>query len=203
MKRKFLYWAKKAELENEKFLKELEKSKVFHMQFDDLITIEHTKLKPLSVTLAVDVRRRYLLATEVSQIAAFGHLAKISRAKYGPRESFHQEGVNQLFEKIKNVIFPFALVESDEHNNYPPAVRKFFPKATHRRYKGGRGCIVGQGELKKLTYDPLFILNHTCAMLRANVNRLIRKTWCTTKDPKMLSAHLAIFTFYYNKYYLD
>ena len=49
-----------------------------------------------------------------------------------------------------------------------------------------------QGELKKRGKDPLFYINHTLAMLRANVNRLIRKTWCTTKDPAQLIYHLAI-----------
>ncbi|EQC44199.1 hypothetical protein [Bacteriovorax sp. Seq25_V] len=49
---------------------------------------------------------------------------------------------------------------------------KYFPEAEYRRYKGGRGCIAGQGELKKLRFDPLFTLNHTCAMFRSNINRL-------------------------------
>jgi len=40
-------------------------------------------------------------------------------------------------------------------------------EATHRTVKGRRGSIAGQGELKKIGFDPLFSLNHTCAMLRA------------------------------------
>ncbi|HXH76731.1 MAG TPA: hypothetical protein VNJ08_17305, partial [Bacteriovoracaceae bacterium] len=56
-----------------------------------------------------------------------------------------------------------------------------------------------QGELKKVRFDPLFMVNHTCALLRANVNRLIRKTWCTTKDPARLKDHLDVFVYYYNE----
>jgi len=81
-------------------------------------------------------------------------------------------------------------------------VRNYLPKVDYERFKGGRGCVVGQGELKKLYRDPLFSINHTCAMFRANINRLIRKTWCTTKDPKMLQKHLEIFIYYYNQIYL-
>lgn len=202
VKRKMLFLANKAEINHRKFLQSLVKNKVEHIQFDDLITTEHTKMKPLSITLAVDAKSRKILATEVSQIPAFGHLAEISRAKYGYRESYHQNGLQKLFENIESAVSPVALIESDEHNNYPNFVNSFFPKAKHKRHKGGRGCIVGQGELKKLFYDPLFILNHTCAMLRANISRLVRKTWNTTKDPRMLSAHLAIFMHYYNTYYL-
>lgn len=103
-----------------------------------------------------------------------------------------------MFSKIQKVIALTALIESDEHTHYPDLVKEFFPKGNHVRYKGGRGGVAGQGELKKLYFDPLFTLNHTCAMLRANINRLIRKTWCTTKKRVMLKNHLDIFLNYYN-----
>jgi sugar phosphate permease len=64
--------------------------------------------------------------------------------------------------------------------------------------QGQRGSSTGQGELKKIKFDPLFSLNHTCAMLRANVSRLFRKTWCTTKRPDQLRAHLMIYAEYHN-----
>ena len=52
---------------------------------------------------------------------------------------------------------------------------------------------------KKVKFDPLFSLNHTFAMLRANVNRLFRKTWCTTKKPQRLADHLALYALYHNE----
>ena len=57
------------------------------VQIDDLITSEHTKMKPVSVSVAVDKKTRMILALEVSKIPAFGHLAKKSRRKYGYRKS--------------------------------------------------------------------------------------------------------------------
>jgi hypothetical protein len=59
--------------------------------------------------------------------------------------------------------------------------------------------LTGQGELKVGGFDPIFSLNHTCAMLRANINRLFRKTWCTTKKMEMLEHHLAIYALYHNE----
>jgi transposase-like protein len=202
IKRKLDYLAKKSKLQNEKFLKKLESSKVEHMQFDDLITTEHTKLKPLSVTIAVDAKRRFILGAKVSQIPAFGHLADLSRKKYGYRKSKHKEGINELFSTINKVLTKDALIRSDEHKNYPEFVKKYFPNSTHERFKGGRACVAGQGELKKLNRDPLFSINHTCAMFRANINRLIRKTWSTSKDPNMLQKHIEIFINYFNNIYL-
>ncbi|MGZ3809720.1 MAG: transposase, partial [Bacteriovorax sp.] len=61
----------------------------------------------------------------------------------------------------------------------------------------------GQGELKKVHYDPLFKINHTCAMLRYRINRLVRRTWCTTKKIEMLENHLQIYIAYHNKYLLN
>lgn len=198
VRRKLDYLAKKAQLNHASFLLELRQSPLARVQFDDLITIEHTKLKPLSVSIAIDPNKRKILGAKVSQIPAFGNLAHLSRQKYGYRKSHHKEGLQELFEQIKKCIEPEALFESDEHKFYPEFVEKYFPASRHKRYKGGRGCIAGQGELKKLKYDPLFCLNHTCAMFRANINRLIRKTWCTTKDPEMLQKHIDIYINYHN-----
>ena len=123
-------------------------------------------MKPLSVSLAVDGKKRTILGAEVSRIPAFGHLAEKSRKKYGKRPHDHPEGLLRLFEKLKQVVHKKALIKSDEHYLYPKFINKFFPESDYLRFKGNRGSIVGQGELKKVKFDPLFSLNHTCAMLR-------------------------------------
>lgn len=197
--RKLIYLAKKAELSQRELLDKLKASPVTNLQFDDLITSEHTKLKPLSVSVAVDTKRRFILGVQVSTIPSFGHLASLSRQKYGKRKSNHLEKLDELFELIKPVVSKDALIESDEHKRYPEMVTKHFPESTHQRYKGGRGCVAGQGELKKLAYDPLFKINHTCAMLRANINRIFRRTWCTTKKAEKLQLHLQIFVQFFNQ----
>ncbi len=199
--RRIGYLALKARIQHRNFL-EKRKGKVLHVQFDDLITIEHTKLKPLSVSLAVDAKNRHILGVRVSRIGAFGHLAELSRKKYGKRMNRHGRGLDQLFRMISPTIHSSALIESDEHKRYPEIVAKYLPNREYKQYKGGRGCVAGQGELKKLGFDPLFFINHSCAMLRANINRLIRKTWCTTKRPGRLQMHLEIFIDFYNRDYL-
>ena len=202
IKRKLDYLNIKAEQKNQKFLTRLKKDKVINLQIDDLITIEHTKLKPLTVSIAIDKNRRYILGAEVSKIPAFGHLAKLSVKKYGYRKSEHQEGLKRLFDKIQPVVSENALIESDEHKLYPEFIRKYFFKAEFIQSKGEKSCVAGQGELKKVKRDPLFMINHTCAIFRANINRLIRKTWCSTKRPEMLQKHINVFIYYYNYIYL-
>lgn len=199
--KKMHFLAKVGRLKQEDRLTKIAQNPFGHMQFDDLITTEHTKMKPLTVTLAVNGKKdqSIILGAVVSQIAAFGNLARKSVQKYGRRKSHHIKGLDNLFQMIRECIDKDALVESDEHKNYPFKVKEYFPSVKHQRYLGGRGCIVGQGELKKQLYDPLFPINHACARLRYGISRLIRKTWNTTKNPQSLQDHLDIFINYHNE----
>lgn len=170
------------------------------VQFDDMETFEHTKCKPISVTLAVLDPSRRILGFQVSQMPAKGRLAKISLKKYGPREDKRSQGRRALFDEIKPFVAEGAVIRSDSNPHYPSDVKEFFPTCTHQAVLGARGSTTGQGELKKIRFDPLFSLNHTCAMYRANVCRLIRKTWCTTKKIERLADHLAIYAVYHNRH---
>jgi transposase-like protein len=169
------------------------------VQFDDLETSEHTKCKPLSVSLAVDPATRKILKFKVSSMPAKGHLARISVLKYGKRSDERPKGWNELMSELRPYVQLEAEWTSDENPHYPAHLKRHHPQAKHIQVKGGRGAITGQGELKKLRFDPLFALNHTCAMLRANMNRLFRKTWSTTKTQRGLIDHLSLYVSYHNQ----
>jgi hypothetical protein len=174
-------------------------SKLDQIQFDDLETAEHTKCKPLSVSLAVDPKTRKILSFQVSQMPAKGLLAHVARRKYGYRKDERPQGWNQMMKDLIPFVQPNAVWRSDQNPHYPKFLFRHHPQAVHDPKKGGRGSISGQGELKKLAYDPLFALNHTCAMLRANLNRLFRRTWCITKNRQGLIDHLSIYVGYHNR----
>ena len=164
-----------------------------HIQFDEIHTIEHTKCKPYVVSVAVCVHSRKILGIAGATAPASGHLAKIAYKKYGYRPDTRRQALMKLFERIKPSVHSKTYFSSDKHPYYKQIVRHYYPNAPYRQVKGATACVAGQGELKKAGKDPLFCINHTFAMLRANINRLIRKTWCTTKDPAMLMHHLYIY----------
>ena len=199
--RRLKYFGNKYRARNKKDLSKISK-RVSHFQLDDLITKENSKLLPLSVTIAVNVDNRKILGAKVSQIPAFGHLTQKSLKKYGKRKCCHVQGIKELFYEIQDSIHPEAVIISDKHKKYPDQIKDYFPKAKHKVYESERAHVAGQGELKKVNFDPLFTINHTCAMFRANINRLIRKTWCTTKDPARLQDHIDTFIYFYNHYLL-
>ncbi len=196
--RRFRFLAEMARLEQVKFLKPYALQPLSQIQFDDLETSEHTQCKPLSVTLAVDPKSRKIMGFKVSSMSAKGLLVKKAFRKYGHRKDKRKDGWDQLLRELQLVVQKDATFTSDENPHYPRFLKRHHPHATHIQVKGARGCITGQGELKKLHFDPLWALNHTCAMLRANLNRLFRRTWCTTKNQKGLEDHLHLFVNYYN-----
>jgi hypothetical protein len=172
--------------------------KVSHVQFDDQETCEQSKCKPLSITLAVEHGTRRILDFEVSQSPPKSSLAKKALERFGPRKDERKKGRHKLFRRLQSVVKADALIESDQNPHYPPDVKKFFPQATLVTFKGRRAKDHGMGELKK-GFDPLFSLNHTCAMNRDRIKRLARKTWAISKKREYLELHLAIYVDHHNQ----
>ena len=172
------------------------------IQFDDIETFEHSKMKPLSITLAVENKSRFILGFSVSEIPARGRFAKRSREKYGERKNCRDIALDSLLEKLTHVVTPDASIWTDKCSSYPKAIKKHFPNARHVATKGRKAAAIGQGELKTGGFDPLFSINHTAAMLRATISRLFRRTWNTTKKMERLFCHLLIYSHFHNKFLL-
>lgn len=173
--------------------------KITEVEFDDLETFEHTKMKPVSVIQVVEAKSRRILGLRVAKMPAKGLLAKKSLKKYGPREDERGKVRRELFQELQSLIHPKAVIKSDSSPHYPQDVKEFFPDATHITYLSRKPLNTGQGELKKGPFDPIFSINHTFAMNRYSLARLIRKTWCTTKKPENLSHHLHCYALFHNE----
>ena len=165
---------------------------------DEMESFEHTKCKPLTIAIAVEDKSRRILALDVGQIAAKGHLASIAIKKYGYRKCQRSKVLTSVFREIVPYCENNVLIKSDQSRHYPVKIKHFFPEATHLAFKGRKGAIIGQGELKKGGFDPLFSLNHTYAMIRDNIKRLTRRTWCTTKRPDRLTDLIYLYAWFHN-----
>lgn len=201
VERKIVFLGGCAEKDNLAFLKELGASekKIKELQFDEMETFERSKCLPLSIPLAVLPGSRKILGFKIAEMPAKGPLAAISRKKYGKRGDERAQMAESLLAELKPLLAPNVLITTDQNPKYPGWIKPHFPEAEHIAVKGRRGCVVGQGELKKIGFDPLFDLNHSAAMLRANINRLFRRTWCTTKRRDRLKAHLELYIRFHNR----
>jgi len=165
---------------------------------DELITFEHTRCKPVAVCMAVSKERK-ILSLAVSPMPAIGkHLQKISLKKYGKRPNLRRKGVKSCLSSIQGQVSPETSFISDEEPSYLGLIRASFPKNEHRTFPSKRAVIAGQGELKDHSFDPLFAINHTFAMVRANLARLARRTWVTTKKIERLEDFLYIYAAFHN-----
>ena len=198
--RKLIFLAQQARKRHQSWLKMFEHVKIDHLQLDDLITSHHTKLKPLSVTVVVNAKTRHILGLQVGTIPAFGKIAKLSRKKYGKRKNQLPQNLDTLWENLKPIVAPEAVVESDEHHLYGKFIHRHHPHVHHQQHKSYPAAVAGQGELKRKARDPLFRINHTLAMLRANINRLFRRTWNTTKKVSCLTDHLWVYVSFHNRF---
>ena len=127
---------------------------VDHIQFDELQTIEHTKCKPLSVAMAVSKNERKILGFRVSSMPATGHLATISRKKYGVRPDHRKAGLTDLFNDLSHFLSPTVTISSDECSFYNGVVKQYFPKAIVNQHTGKKSSVAGQGELKRPDLTP-------------------------------------------------
>jgi transposase-like protein len=172
---------------------------IHEVQFDEMESFEHSKCKPLSIPLLIEPKSRAILGLRVASMPAKGPLARIAYRKYGPREDLRSEAARALWGDAKTFLASNPKVTTDQNPRYPAWIRTQFPEAKHTALKGRRGCVVGFGELKSGGFDPLFSLNHTAAMIRANINRLARKTWCTTKLAQKLELRLELYAWSHNQ----
>lgn len=197
--RKLIFLAEQSRLRHDQWLASIaEKQKIREPLFDEMESFERSKCLPLSIPLVVDKASRRILGIRACSMPAKGLLAEISRKKYGFRADDRAKTAKELFASLRSVVAADALWLTDQNPKYPSWLKSQFPHSTHVTTKGRRGCVVGQGELKEGGYDPLFALNHTCAMIRANISRLVRRTWATTKKRERLEDHLAIYMDYHN-----
>jgi len=198
--RKFEFLSAYAKAQNKAFLAQIikEEKKPSEVYLDEMEDKIHTKCKPVSIALAVTQERKILLHKVSRMRPKNRDLNRVSKKKYPEWINESHLGFREFLVELLPVLPEKICILSDEKSIYSEEIQKHIPKCEHQRFKSRRAVVAGQGELKEGGWDPLFPLNHTCAMLRANINRLIRRTWCTSKKIESLSQHIELYTYFHN-----
>lgn len=169
-----------------------------HGMFDEMQSSEHTKCKPIAIPMVTSPKNRLILAVGVASMPAQHPLVQISLKKYGPRPDNRAEAIVKIFEDVKPMFTKNAVLTTDMAPRYPQPIAMVLPHILHDAHKSRRARRSGQGELKKIGYDPLFNFNHTAAMVRDGVGSLVRQTWGNTKVMARLEDRLAMYAHYHN-----
>lgn len=177
-----------------------------HIQIDEMESIEHTKLKPLTIPICVSDSYK-ILGLSVGKIPAKGHLAELSKRKYGARENERENALHELLANLRDHLRINPLtITTDSHPVYPRLIKEYFPEAAHRtvlaRHLKEKKRELIHHKVTKKVFDPLFALNQRCAKIRSDVRRMTRRSWCTTKKIENLKKHLLLYQIYNNSYVL-
>lgn len=187
-----------ARREHEQWLKS--KSKVSDVQFDELITFESSRCKPVAVAVVVDSLSMEVLSFSVAKASPHFKQSKVAQKIYGTRTDQKKRGLVQSLKSAAPIMSNDCVVSSDQCPMYSGVMQSVFSgySLIYRQFKSRRARTVGFGEMKTGGYDPLFSINHTLAMFRSNVSRLQRRTWNTTKKRSRLYYHLSIMVRFLN-----
>ncbi|MFM8269110.1 MAG: hypothetical protein ACKN9V_02890 [Pseudomonadota bacterium] len=198
--RKFLFLAENAERTHLAKLSQKDFD-VTHSQFDEMLTFEHTRLKPISIALAVQKKDSKLIAIHVAQSHYQGVLSSVAFKKYGFREDQSQEARRQVLITLQSQIKSNCTLITDAKSVYQTEVACHVPSAKLEQIKnrGGRLQRLLNAKRRNLK-DPMFELNLVAAKIRHDLSRMARKVWVTTKRKDRLQKHLMLFLASQNGY---
>ncbi|MFM8269986.1 MAG: hypothetical protein ACKN9V_07335 [Pseudomonadota bacterium] len=199
--RKFLFMAELARKEHSRRIHAGElKTSLAH--FDEMETFEHTKLKPLSIALAVRARTGEVIGAQIAEMNCKGHLAAISQMKYGWRKDNRNVAREDVLRSLNQCSRERLVVVTDKKTDYPKILKKCVPHAEIRQVKRVERLSTKVSVNRSNKYDALFTLNYTCAKIRHDLSRMARKVWVTTKKAERLQAHLNLYIAFNNGYKL-
>lgn len=153
------------------------------------------RLCPLTVPVLIERETRFVFHVESAPLPARKVSSPALERRKAARELAHgkrtngsRAAVKRCFEVLKTSAAEKGALEivTDQKRTYPAILREVF---------GARELAHATTSSKAVrdTKNPLFAINHTLAMLRDGVSRLVRRTWAHAKTSERLLHHLWIY----------
>jgi hypothetical protein len=171
------------------------------LQFDELETYETRRnTRPLSVPILIERRTRFLIWAEAAPIRPRGKMSKARKRaiiederRFGPRKDLSARSVARAMERGAELVSGLTRValETDEKATYPIQARRAFGASRLEHH-------TTSSRLARRTWNRLFPINHTEAMLRDLMGRLRRESWLVSKKRRFLDLGLQLAAAYRN-----
>lgn len=168
---------------------------------DELETFETDRLvRPVTVPVLIQRRTLFVVYAETAPLPPRGRLDVFRRLRkerdereFGPRKCGSRAAVKRTFESLSNVLAPghFLEIVTDQKGSYRTLIKEIF--AAHPR-----NHIQESSKKRRNRANALFPINHTLAMMRDGVSRLVRRSWGASKLRSRLTDHLWIWIVYRN-----
>lgn len=170
-------------------------------QLDELETYEtDRRLSPVTMPVLIERSSYFVVHGETAPMAARGNLTPSMKEKkerrdrkYGRRKSGSRTAViNTLNTLVTHHRTGVGIcLESDRKSSYRKEFKRIADSgfASHVR--------ISSKKLRDKS-NPLFPINHTLAMMRDNISRLVRRTWAASKLRRRLDLHFWMWVCYRN-----
>lgn len=170
-------------------------------QLDEFETYEGRRnTRPLTVPVLIERESRLVIWCESAPIRPRGKMTptrvraiEADEQRFGPREDRSKEALQSVFEKGRAAAVGLqeVLLETDEKSNYPSLAESAFgsQRLVHR---------TTNSKLARGTWNPLFPINNTEAMMRDLTGRLRRESWLVSKEGRFLDLGLQVWMTYRN-----
>ena len=168
---------------------------------DELETFETDRLvRPVTVPVIVQRTSHLVVHLAVGRLAPRGRLNTYRRLRrerdefrFGPRRCESRKTVRTVLERLAAALGPSSALNltTDRKSSYRPLVQSLFASnfGSHARVSSKQ---------RRDRSNPLFPINHTLAMMRDGVSRLVRRSWAAAKLRERLREHLWIWACYRN-----
>lgn len=168
---------------------------------DEAETFERDRrLEPVTLPVLIEKPSRFFVhvdsaplpARKPSSAALEQRKLELEKVE-GPRKCGSRAAVKRCFEVLREHTGAEGklLISTDLKATYPAILKEVFGarKVEHDKTSSKH---------KRDRKNPLFAINHTLAMLRDGVSRLVRRTWCHAKLRERLESHLWIYVAWRN-----
>jgi len=169
-------------------------------QLDELETFEHSRrLAPVTLPVLIERKSYFVMDLQSAPLPCRGRLSKADRERKaerekanGSRRSGSRVAVDRCLETLERFHAERAVVRvhTDRKSSYRCLLaRRFGERLDHGRH---------DSRAKRDYRNPLFPINHTLAMMRDGISRLVRRSWAASKLRERLERHAWIWAVWRN-----
>ncbi len=168
---------------------------------DEAETFETDRLvRPITIPVLIQRKTLFVIYAETAPLPPRGRLDVFRKLRkerdernFGPRKCGSRAAVKRTLEALSNAMAPghFLEIVTDKKGSYRTLLKEVFGALP-------RNHIQESSRKRRNRANPLFPINHTLAMMRDGVSRLVRRNWAASKLRDRLTDHLWIWIVYRN-----
>ncbi len=170
-------------------------------QLDELETFEtDRRLQPVTMPVIIERSSYFVVYGETAPLGARGNLTPIyarRKLKYEISKGVRHSG---SLEAVQNSIYKLKEAHSPSHRIHLQSDKKTTYRKEFRRIVGSQIFChsTTSSKVRRDKKNLLFPINHTFAMMRDSISRLVRRTWAASKKRQRLDSHFWIWLAFRN-----